>query len=306
LSFILEAFFAWLQASVPDNWARHDFSDRLVRERNELSEHGKKLRMNRIFRGPGRRALIVAFDHPLFFGPLPGTAEPQKQVREFAMNGADAILLTLGMLRNCIDSFLQPSAPALVVRLDWTSAWEAAKGKRAISKLVARPEEALRHGADAVITYLFVGTGDMEFEAQEIARNSEIARECERIGLPLIIEALARGSQVQNPVSLDWMKLHTRLAAELGADLIKTEYTGDPKTMRQVVELSPLPIFVLGGSRMGSDNEALAVVRESVEAGAVGVFFGRNVFQAANMSEFLRSARVLLDDHPAESIRASP
>jgi class I fructose-bisphosphate aldolase len=274
-----------------------------------LSDHGKKLRINRIFRGPDRNALIVAFDHALFFGPIPGTTDPHEKIRQFAINGADAILMNVGILRKCSDSLIQPSAPGLIIRLDWTSAWDASGGKKAISKLVAHPEEALRHGADAVITYLFVGTGDMEFEAGEIARNAEVARECERLGLPLIIETIARGSEVQNPRSMEWMKLHTRLAVELGADLIKTEYTGDPKSMREVVEISPIPVFVLGGSRKDSDSESLAVVRGAVDAGAAGVVFGRNVFQAENIAKFLGETRTVLDEQkptPGRNIGRGP
>lgn len=270
-----------------------------------MSDHGKKLRINRIFRGPRRRALIVAFDHALFFGPLLGTAEPHKRIEQFAVHGADGILLNFGILRKCSDSFLQHSPPALILRLDWTNAWNASTEKIVLGKLIAQPEQALRHGADAVITYLFVGTGDSTFEAEEIARNAKVARECERIGMPLIIETIARGREAPDPLSLGWMKLHTRLAVELGADLIKTEYTGDPVTMSDVVNASPIPIFVLGGSRKDSDNEALGVVRGAVEAGAAGVFFGRNVFQSPDIQGFLRRARTVLDGQQTESTRTS-
>jgi len=76
---------------------------------------------------------------------------------------------------------------------------------------------------------------------------------------------------------------------------VKTDYSGDPVSMRSVVENCPIPILVLGGSRQGSDEDALEVVRHAVSAGAAGVFFGRNVFQAADMQGFLRQARSILD-----------
>jgi DhnA family fructose-bisphosphate aldolase class Ia len=163
------------------------------------------------------------------------------------------------------------------------------------SSLLARPEDALRHGADAVLTYLVVGTGDADFESREIARTAEVARECERIGIPLIVESLARGKSVENPGEPKWLTLHTRMAAELGADAVKTDYAGNPIAMRSVIEGCPIPILVLGGSRQGSDEEALDVVRNAALAGAAGVFFGRNVFQAADMRLFLQQARSVLD-----------
>jgi len=141
-----------------------------------------------------------------------------------------------------------------------------------------------------------VGTGDTDFESKEVARTAEVARECERIGIPLIVESLARGRNVQNPSESKWLNLHTRMAVELGADAVKTDYTGDLVSMRSVVENCPTPILVLGGSRQGSDENALEAVRNAALAGAAGVFFGRNVFQAADMEGFLRQARSILDD----------
>jgi DhnA family fructose-bisphosphate aldolase class Ia len=193
--------------------------------------------------------------------------------------------------------------------LDWTTVWSAfgQNGSGELhSTLLARPEEALRCGADAVLTYLVVGTGDADFEMKEISRNAEIARECERVGIPLIIESLARGKDVQNPGDLKWLNLHTRMAVELGADAVKTDYTGDPASMRSVIEKCPIPILVLGGSRHASDERALDVVRGAAAAGAAGVFFGRNVFQADNIGKFLGQARAALDGAVPAEVHAIP
>jgi DhnA family fructose-bisphosphate aldolase class Ia len=109
---------------------------------------------------------------------------------------------------------------------------------------------------------------------------------------------------VQHPGDPKWLNLHTRMAAELGADAVKTDYSGDPASMRSVVEKCPIPILVLGGSRHASDKHALDVVREVAAAGAAGVFFGRNVFQADNMSRFLEQARAALDTAPTAEFQA--
>jgi DhnA family fructose-bisphosphate aldolase class Ia len=198
------------------------------------------------------------------------------------------------MIRHFAEAAATNPMPGLIARLDWTTALSIGDGASLASCLVARPEDALRRGADAVITFLIVGTGDAEFEKKEMARNAEVARQCERLGMPLIVESLARGSKVQNPRDTKWLMRHTRMAAELGADLIKTEYAGDPESMHSVVSACPVPILVLGGSRSGSDEDALRVVRDIVKAGAAGVFFGRNVFQAENMREFMQRARAAL------------
>jgi len=263
-----------------------------------LSNSGKKIRLRRILGNPDRRALIVAFDHALVLGPIPGTENPLDKIYAFAEAEADAILLNLGLIRQLTTSSLEFSLPPLIARIDWTTVWAVMRdgGKGELrSSLLARPEDALRHGADAVLTYMVVGTGDADFEAKEIARTADVARECERAGIPLIVESLARGKQVENPGDPKWLNLHTRMAVELGADAIKTDYSGDPESMLSVVEGCPIPILVLGGSRHACDEDALAVVRGAVLAGAAGVFFGRNVFQSENMHSFLQHARTILD-----------
>ncbi|MFZ0293935.1 MAG: hypothetical protein WAL52_10050 [Candidatus Sulfotelmatobacter sp.] len=259
--------------------------------------------------GSRRRALVVAFDHALVLGPIPGTEDPLDKIRQFAEAEVDALLLNLGLIRQFANSTSLGSIPPLIARLDWTTVWSAfgENGKGALhSSLLAHPEDALRHGADAVLTYLVVGTGDTEFEMKEIARNAEVARECERVGIPLIVESLARGKNVQNPGDPKWLNLHTRIAVELGADAVKTDYSGDPASMHLVVANCPIPILVLGGSRHASDTQALDVVREVAAAGAAGVFFGRNVFQADNIKGFLKQARAALDGAATVDFQATP
>lgn len=266
----------------------------------------KKLRLNRIFHGRRHGILVVAFDHPLVLGPLPGTEDAAGQIRRFVTSGCDGLLVNLGILRHCADALLVPSMPGIIARIDWSTIWgapETITAKQARSRLLARPEEALRLGADAVITYLVVGTGDSEFEAEEIARTAQVARECESLGVPLIVESLARGPQVNDCRDPHWIKHHTRIAAELGADVVKTDYAGSVASMSSVVKDCPVPILVLGGSRTGTDDEAVQTVREVAKSGAAGVFFGRNVFQSTNVEQFLRKVRSALGD--AEEKRPS-
>ncbi len=260
-----------------------------------MSDFGKNIRLNRILNEPGRGTLVVAFDHALVLGPIPGTEDAGGQISRFVQARVDALLLNLGLIQRCNACFPRSATPGIIARIDWTTIWTSlSRGERGVlrSCMLASVEDALRHGADAVLSYLVVGTGDGNFEAEEIARNAQLARECERLGMPLMIETLARGEEVENPADLQWIKRHTRIATELGADVIKTDYAGSVAAMREVVESCPIPILVLGGSR--SDG-ALDIVRSVMEAGAAGVFFGRNVFQADDMAGFLRQVRSILN-----------
>lgn len=255
-----------------------------------MADFGKRIRLQRILRHD-RGALVIAFDHALVLGPIPGTLDPARQIQRFVESRADAILLNLGTVRYFAEAVASGHVPGLIVRLDWTTAFNdsakiAPNGFQTC--LVAHPEDALRAGADAVITFFLVGSGDAEFEKKEVRRVGRLARECERLGLPLIVESLARGAQVKNPRDSKWLMLHTRMAAELGADVIKTENAEDVETMRDIVRNCPIPILVLGGTRTNSDQEVLLAVRAIMQSGAAGVFFGRNIFQSDNMPELLR------------------
>lgn len=265
-----------------------------------LGNIGKQIRLNRILRGRGQGSLIVAFDHALVLGPIRGTENPQEQIRGFCEAKVDGILINLGLLHHCSGALNPGSTPGIIARIDWTTVWNSLSegaGGALRSCMLAKPEEALRQGADAVLTYLVVGTGDAEFETREVERNAAVARECEQVGIPLIVETLARGKNVENPGDPKWLKLHTRMAVELGADVIKTDYAGDVAAMKSVVDECPIPLLVLGGSRNAA---ALDVVRGAIAAGAAGVFFGRNVFQADDMPEFLRQARTALNGGGSE------
>lgn len=260
-----------------------------------MSDYGKNIRLNRVLNEPGKGTLVVAFDHALVLGPIPGTEDACGQISRFVDARVNAILLNLGLIQRCGGCFGRGSTPGIIARLDWTTVWNSlSQGDNGVLRtcMLGSPEDALRHGADAVLTYLVVGTGDADFETKEIARNAQLARECERLGMPLMIETLARGRSVENPADLHWLKLHTRIATELGADVIKTDYSGCAESMGEVVRDCPIPILVLGGSK---NESALDVVRGTMQAGAAGVFFGRNVFQAEDIGGFLKEVRDILN-----------
>jgi len=88
-----------------------------------VSDYGKKIRLSRVLRGAGHRALGVAFDHALVLGPIPGTENPLGQIRRFAEARVDALLLNLGLMRQCAESFFEDPLPALLALIDWTTVW---------------------------------------------------------------------------------------------------------------------------------------------------------------------------------------
>lgn len=257
-----------------------------------MPESGKLLRLNRILNPHTHKGVVVAFDHGLMLGPIPGLGLARDRLRQFLEGAADAVLLSAGMLRSCAD-LLAASRVGVIVRLDWTNMWRSPdllgfEEGRACT--LAAVEDATRWGADAVLTYLFVGLSDAASEAEEVRRNAEVNRACERLGMVHIIESMARGKRVDSPRRKDFVGFHTRVAGELGADLIKTDFLDTESETADIVSTSLVPILLAGGPKM-DDAHAVEVVERSVRAGAAGIIFGRNVFQSKDPIAFLRAAR---------------
>jgi fructose-bisphosphate aldolase, class I len=269
-----------------------------------MTDSGKLVRLNRILNSQTQKGVLVAYDHGLMLGPIPGLGPTHERLREFVEGGADAILISPGMLRASAD-FLVGTRLGLVLRLDWTNMWRASEllgFQEGRTCPIAAVEDAIRWGADAVLTYLFVGLNDAAAEAEEVRRNAEVNRACERFGMVHVIEPMARGERVGSPNRKEFVALHTRMAGELGAHLIKTDFLETEEETAEVVSTSLVPILLAGGLKM-EDTRALEVIERSVRAGAAGIIFGRNVFQAQDPVAFLRAARRAVHGSKAQNLK---
>jgi class I fructose-bisphosphate aldolase len=248
------------------------------------SRTGKIIRLGRILRPESGRALCIAYSHGALLGPIDGMrTEPEMHHILATISRADAVMVSPGMLPRFEQHFVGRDAPALIVMVDWQNVGRASRGAFAGSggsAILATAEDAIAAGADAVMTYLWLGGDDPDREREEIARNSHVLRACERLGLPVMIESrgfsgetLADGSQ-----NLDLLRYHMRVAAELGADFIKTKYSGDPTSYAAILAECQVPVLVAGGSRLGTTDDALKFGRDCMSAGAAGLIFGRNIF----------------------------
>jgi fructose-bisphosphate aldolase, class I len=263
-----------------------------------MSSSGKSLRLYRILDRETGKGVIVAFDHGLMLGPIPGISPPQERLQMFIDGGADAVLMSPGLLRATTDLFAGKRV-GIIVRLDWTNMWRDPKllgFSEGRSCIIGSVEDAVRWGADAVLTYMFIGSTDAASEAEEVRRNAEVNRACERFGIVHAIEPMARGSRVERSNSKELVALHTRMAGELGADMIKTDFLNQEADTAEVVSTSLVPVLLAGGPRM-TESSALGVIERSVRAGAAGIVFGRNVFQASDPVAFLREARRRIVSH---------
>ena len=232
---------------------------------------GKQVRLQRIFNRETGRAIIVPMDHGVSVGPIEGIENIHKTVSDMADGGADAVLMHKGMVP--YGHRTSGKDIGLIVHL---SAGTGLGGDPNSKVIVTTVEEALTLGADAVSIHINLGA---DTEPDMIRCAGEISRKCQQWGMPLLAMVYPRGRNIKDPFDVDALKTCARVAAELGADLVKTSYTGDIDTFREVVRGAQIPVVIAGGPKMSSDLEMLQMVRDSLDAGGRGVSIGRNIFQ---------------------------
>lgn len=227
-------------------------------------------RMNHIF-GTDGKTFILAMDHGSNFNVLPAMKDTKTLIRELAAAGADAFLSTIGMAENFAGSFL---GKGIILRIDGGVSFLG--DHKAPMQIVATAEDALRLGADSVITMSFPGS---VHEAEVLSNLARVCLDCHKWGLPVTAEALPRGfEKAGDSRTPENITFACRQAAELGADIVKTVYTGDPESFRTLTESVYVPVVILGGAKKVPERELLQEIRDALDAGASGVAMGRNIW----------------------------
>ncbi len=241
---------------------------------------GKRIRMNSLFNKSTGNSVCIAVDHGGIAGPMEGINDPAELVRQCVAGGADCILTTRGFARAAADAWDRQTS--LLLRL---TGGFTVLGGRFEEEMISSPQAAVEYGAaGAAVTVKFGHEREGEF-----TRNASLAAdECARLGLPLMIEAMAKGKDLSS-TDPKGVKLASRAAMEIGADIVKTYYTGDPDSFREVVEGCSVPILILGGPKSDSDEEVISNVYYAMQAGARGIAMGRNIWQRANAQTMIEA-----------------
>ena len=244
---------------------------------------GKQIRLNKLL-PRGERIIILPVDHGEFQGPRKGLISTHQTLRSLA--GYDAVLLSPGQLERCWEIFATRRGLLSIVRLNWNSDYCFQWGYRqGITGQVVTPAQALALGADAVLASLSIGTGDPDVDTAGVELFASLAAEARTVGLPMGGEIYPSKAGLLSTDELHDMILRScRIVSELGADFVKTFYTG-PR-FREVVEATPVPLVVLGAEKV-DEAQALKLAASGVAAGAHGVVFGRNVFESERPQGFL-------------------
>jgi fructose-bisphosphate aldolase/2-amino-3,7-dideoxy-D-threo-hept-6-ulosonate synthase len=236
---------------------------------------GKSMRLKRVI-DPAGVSLICALDHgmtsPTFLEPL---ADIDTRTAEAVAGGANVIMMSKGMIRLAEPAFSPTTSLALLL-----SASASPAGGVPEVVQIAGVEEALRLGADAVVLFTALG-GDTE--AGMIRTLAGVGRECAALGMPMIAEAefpttYASVEALKEQYGFEYLRRNVRLCAELGADIVKTNWPGDEESFaRLVAAASGIPVVLAGGSRL-EDRELLWRMERAMAAGGIGCSVGRNIF----------------------------
>ena len=255
---------------------------------------GIDLRIRKLFRGK-QNLVISALDHVIEYGDQPGIEQAEPAIRSCL--DTDALLLPCFMLRRNWALLAGVRAPAPVVRINWSASFYYPLAYReGFTTLVTTVEGAVQAGAEAVICSLFLEEdNDRQRETDNVRLFSEVVRQKEQLGIPLIGEAYVVEHKERTPDQLHQkVKRVSRVMAELGADLIKTFYTGE--RFHEVVQNTPVPVFTIGAEKLNTDYEVLKKAFESVAQGARGIIFGRNIFQADDPPRLIRALNAVIND----------
>ena len=235
-----------------------------------------KRRMHRLLREDGR-ILIVAMDHTSFMDQtVDGLARYGETCRSVVPAGADAFLSPIGS----IIAFGDAIGPAAAVASIDTSP----------PFLEVAIERALSVGADAVKSMAYPFTGD-----DSLRNAARLAADAARYGVPYIIEPIPGGFAATDMHTPEKIAAGARIAAETGADIVKTLYTGDPETMRKVVEYAMVPVVMLGGAKKGSVRDLYQDVYDAViVAGCAGVAIGNNIWRDPDPAAITRGLAAII------------
>ena len=262
---------------------------------------GIDLRVKRLF-GSKKNLVVSAIDHVMEYGDQPGI-ETSREAIEKCM-GTDALLLSRFSLRRNWDLFVQKDAPMPVVRINWSSAfYYPLEYRKGFTEIATAVEDAVQDGAELVICSLFLENNDEEMETINVALFSEVVRQKEKLGIPLIGECyVVEHQEISADALHEKVKRVSRVMAELGADLVKVFFTN---RFEEVVKNTPVPVFSIGAEKLNTDIEVLNKAKNTVAAGARGIIFGRNIFMAKNPGALIAALNEVMNQGASPENAAS-
>jgi putative autoinducer-2 (AI-2) aldolase len=229
-------------------------------------DYGMKNRLSRVIK-PDGRCMFMPLDHGYFLGPTSCLEKPGETVKPL-LPYCDALFLTRGVLRSCIDPALDKP---IILRV---SGGPSIVGEDLANEgITTSIEEIIRLNAAAVGVSIFVGT---PYETQTVLNLAELVNQCEDFGIP-VMAVTAVGKETEKREAR-FLSLSCRIAAEMGAKVVKTYWCA--KDFDKVIEGCPVPVVMAGGPKCDTEREVFDFVYDGLQKGAIGVNLGRNIWQS--------------------------
>jgi putative autoinducer-2 (AI-2) aldolase len=246
-------------------------------------EWGMKNRLARLIQ-PDGKALFLPVDHGYFQGPTRMLEKPGETIKPIYQY-ADAVMLTRGVLRNCVDPAI--SKP-IIMRV--SGAVTVVGEDLAHESVVTSIREILRLNASAVSMSVFVGS---KYENKSLNNLAKLVDVCEDYGVP-VMAVTAVGKELEKREAR-YLALCCRVAAEIGARVVKTYYCAEK--FEKVVDGCPVPVVIAGGPKAEKQREVLDFVYDGMQKGAIGVNLGRNIWQTEHPVAAIRAIRAIIHEN---------
>jgi fructose-bisphosphate aldolase/2-amino-3,7-dideoxy-D-threo-hept-6-ulosonate synthase len=253
---------------------------------------GRDIRLNRILKNG--KMLCIPMDHGISNGPIQGLEDIHTLIYKCQNEGLTCVLVNKGIAK----SLPRPLNIGLIVHLSGSTSLGPAPNRK---MLMGSVEEAMRLGADAVSVHINIGAKE---EPEMLYKLGLISDKCDEWSMPLVAMMYPRGENIKNQYDPETVAHTARIGAEAGADIIKSVYTGDISSFKTVTKSCPVPIVIAGGPKASTDKEIIEMCFGAMEAGAIGVTFGRNIFQHKNPPVIVHALRsIVLDgETPREAL----
>ncbi|HLF06989.1 MAG TPA: 2-amino-3,7-dideoxy-D-threo-hept-6-ulosonate synthase [Thermoplasmata archaeon] len=247
---------------------------------------GKRIRIERLMDKESRKFVLIPMDHGVSIGPVPGLVDFPHTVNEIARGGATAIVMHKGLVEGGHRGHGKDIG--LVVHLSVSTGRATDPNAKVLAGSV---EDCIRLGADGVSIHVNIGASN---ETQQLVDFGSVASDCYKWGMPLLAMMYPRGHDIKDPFEVETVRHVARIGAELGADIVKTLYTGSSDSFREVVKSVNVPVVIAGGPKSESEQGLLKTVRDAMDAGAAGVSIGRNIWQHKDVYSMTRAISAIV------------
>lgn len=254
----------------------------------------KEKRLQSLFNKKSDNAVIVPVDYGFFMGSAKGLEDPYNVVQNLIKCEVEGTIMSFGLGKIMEDLFTAKNKIAKILSADYLLMSKIPGEEEGIlgNLLYSSVEQAIKWGFCAIKVILIWGT-EPNVQLEAIKYVGKIARECDKHDMPLIIEPLLLGKYIPKEKKNDPQVIinASRIALEMGADILKVPYTGDKESFSQIVKHSHVPVLILGGPKTGGIKGILQTVKDSIEAGGRGLVFGRNVWQNPKMDNIISALK---------------